>query len=529
MEVLVAPANAQHPDIVSLLRATSRRVIADFVPLKGVNIHDPQFQPWTSIGLVETLLSLSESPGLMDRVQFLLTTPLARCPEVLAFTLVKCDMNRGPTLFKLVLDALTKVFLEQSPNASVVLTQFFQIYPAGVLQSMVEYVGNERQPMRLARVLDVAQDIKALSHFLQTTNYRLAIEGAVMAAQRDFVNLSVWLQSRLQLSSPQFIMACLGFLQDRMSAPQPSLSLEVQQLFLTHLQAISSSLPAEVAAVLNKLVEKHLALTNPMVRMGGPAQAMPSQDPGTVGLRKEVKDAANSIFEQIYSEKMSIDACIAFFQNLQASANPVDREVFECMITSLFGEYRFLGQYPDKELAITANLVGVLVLHNLLHNQRLLELMQLVLDAISKDPGSNIYKFGIFALNRFRDRLREWPNYATRICQSPHFASFPEELKSYCLFSKAPPPQQRQPTVEASPAPFVAAPPGVDKVVPFITAPSNKDLVQAASEAEFLRPSPASQDQVSFVINNLSDSNVRDKAREIKLLLQPQYLEWFAH
>ncbi len=535
IELLAAPIYAQHSDVVSIIKSCTRRITLDLVPLKNVNIHDPLFQPWACIGLLESLLSLSEVPGLMDRVQTLLTTPVSRCPEILAFTLVKSDPSRGQMLYKLVLDALTKVFLEQSPNASVVLSQFFQAHPAAVLQSMAEYVGNDRAT-RLSRVLDVAQDIKALSHFLQTPNHRLAIEGAVMASQRDFVNLNVWLQTRMQTPLPAFILACLGFLQDRMFAPQASISLQVQDLFLNHLQALAASLPAEVVAILNKLVEKHISMVSntslppnvvrpPAISHG---VAPPDMQQGAPAPRKEVKDAANAFFEQIFSEKISIDQCIALFQTLQTSTNPLDHEVFDCMITNLFGEYRFLAQYPEKELMITANLVGVLVLHNLLVNQRLLELMQMVLEAISKDQGSNVYRFGLIALSRFKERLREWPNYATRICQSPNFNSFPDELKALCMISKTPIVATARTGPSEIPQPFTA-PVISEKTPSLVPAPNSKDLAQAAATDDYPRPPNAAQEQVSFVINNLSDSNIKDKAREIKSILQPQYIEWFAH
>ncbi len=64
--------------------------------------------------------------------------------------------------------------------------------------------------------------------------------------------------------------------------------------------------------------------------------------------------------------------------------------MFECMIQNLFQEYRFFPQYREKELVITANLFGVLVLQNILPDERQLELLQMVLEALKKDPNRHV-------------------------------------------------------------------------------------------------------------------------------------------
>jgi CCR4-NOT transcription complex subunit 1 len=253
-------------------------------------------------------------------------------------------------------------------------------------------------------------------------------------------------------------------------------------------------------------------------------------DSGVAPPKKEIKDAANSFFEQIYSEKISLDQCVARFRAMTASNNPADREVFDYMIHNLFVEYQYFHQYPEKELLITSNLVGILVLHNILPNDRLLELMQMVLNAVNKDPetSKNIHRFGVTALFRFKDRLQEWPNYATRLFQSAFFSSFPEELRAYIAgIIKSP----RQPNPALVPA--SSAPPGVEASHAAMMRPnSTRDFSKTTTDSTppDLPPPPSNIiSAISIMMNNLSLDNVRDKAREFQTLVPAQFHHWFAN
>ena len=54
--------------------------------------------------------------------------------------------------------------------------------------------------------------------------------------------------------------------------------------------------------------------------------------------------------------------------------------------------------------------------------------LRYVLDAVKKKPGSNMYNFGIVALDRFKHRLREYPQYCQHLATVEHFGGFPRHL-----------------------------------------------------------------------------------------------------
>lgn len=54
--------------------------------------------------------------------------------------------------------------------------------------------------------------------------------------------------------------------------------------------------------------------------------------------------------------------------------------------------------------------------------------LRFVLDAIRKPHGSNMYYFGIAALDKFKSKLKEYPKYCEHLASIPHFADFPPHL-----------------------------------------------------------------------------------------------------
>lgn len=57
--------------------------------------------------------------------------------------------------------------------------------------------------------------------------------------------------------------------------------------------------------------------------------------------------------------EVSVQQLVELLCGFKASAAPREREVFACMVHSLFDEYRFFHNYPDKELHTTGGWVCV--------------------------------------------------------------------------------------------------------------------------------------------------------------------------
>ena len=143
------------------------------------------------------------------------------------------------------------------------------------------------------------------------------------------------------------------------------------------------------------------------------------------GNAEDIEEKANSYFQKIYTSEQSIDEVIQMLKRFKNSQQQREQEIFACMIHNLFDEYRFFHKYPEKELRITGILFGTLIQHQLVQSITLGIALRYVLEALRKPPatgnnGGKMFRFGMFALEQFKPRLGEWPQYCSHVISIPH-------------------------------------------------------------------------------------------------------------
>ncbi|TRY54534.1 hypothetical protein DNTS_033400 [Danionella cerebrum] len=287
---------------------------------------------------------------------------------------------------------------------------------------------------------------------------------------------------------------------------------------------------------------------------------------------KEIDDEANSYFQRIYNHPphptMSVDEVLEMLQRFKDSNIKREREVFNCMLRNLFEEYRFFPQYPDKELHITACLFGGIIEKGLVTYMALGLALRYVLEALRKPFGSKMYYFGIAALDRFKNRLKDYPQYCQHLASIAHFLQFPHHLQEYIEYGQ----QSRDPPVkmqgsittpgslalaqaQAQSQPPKPPPPGQPSTLvttatttttvaktPTITRPAvgpKKDvppsinttnidtLLVATDQTErIVEPPENVQEKIAFIFNNLSQSNMSQKVEELKETVKEEFMPW---
>ena len=70
---------------------------------------------------------------------------------------------------------------------------------------------NERS--RLSRILDVAQDLEALSMMFNGQPFPFVIDLAILSSRRDYLNLEKWLADKIREHGEIFVAAAVKFLQ----------------------------------------------------------------------------------------------------------------------------------------------------------------------------------------------------------------------------------------------------------------------------------------------------------------------------
>lgn len=188
-----------------------------------------------------------------------------------------------------------------------------------------------------------------------------------------------------------------------------------------------------------------------------------------------------------------------------------------------------------------------------------------------------MFKFGMFALEQFKGRLHEWPQYCSHIVQIPHLkegyaglvaeienamaesqnraanannaasgAPSPKEadtkLRSSSFASTdsnsgnagKPPPETLTPSRETSSSELSAAAAAAaadpnPRVAEFGVNLGRAVSDSADEERTHEAPTDVTLDRVQFLVNNLAPANVEQKAQELKEMLEPKYFGWLGH
>lgn len=272
---------------------------------------------------------------------------------------------------------------------------------------------------------------------------------------------------------------------------------------------------------------------------------------------KEIEDEANGYFQRIYNHPphptLSIDELLDMLVRFQASPHDRDKEVLQCMVRNLLEEYRFFGQYPDRELLITAQFIGGIVERNVIQNLTQLGLaLRCILEALRKD--GKMFFFGITALDKMKTRLHTYPNYSEYLKQIQHFNEFPPHLIDYVNYgckSEVPPNKSHPvPAAVGNPAAMFRSNSVTNKLTPTPTskptpiagaiAPRNiKSIANATNintllvatadrDDKMTLPPDTVQDKTAFIFNNLSQINMVTKCEELKEIMLKEYVSWLS-
>jgi len=193
------------------------------------------------------------------------------------------------------------------------------------------------------------------------------------------------------------------------------------------------------------------------------------------------------------------------------------------MLHFLFDEYRFFqSDYPARELSLTAYLFGSLIRHQLIDYIPLGIAIRYILDALGCAPHTNLFEFGIQALNRFEFRLPEWRPLCEALSHIPQFAEARPDLAAniqHILASGGPVDGTDLQNMTLAPSNVPAPEP----------APVFTSIRPNAITGEVATPPEELSDKILFIVNNLAPSNFDVKIEEMREQFVDEYSRWFAH
>lgn len=380
-----------------------------------------------------------------------------------------------------------------------------------------------------------------------------------MAAGRDGFNLEAFLSEKLAAGGEGFAGTCLDFLNMKITTQllrqedggqKPSvMQPDAVATFLRVLRQGAGNLPKPLV---DRLEEITHACSQVFPAGGAAAGSAGPQSPSRTGAGDEwqpgqepaefpvdIEDEANSYYERIYKGELTVPELLDMLKRFKQSSDAREQQVFACMISSLFEEYKFFSRYPDKELSVTATLFGGLIQDQVVNPMPLAFAMQSVLDAVRQPADSKLFRFGVQALSQFKARLPEFPQYCMQLLQSSGLQHADPQLyevvrtaaaKAAANGSASPTSALHISTSVGLGSELQTGTPKSAQDAPPLFSALKLDTLLEHTESEPYEPPPEHiQDKILFIINNLSYGNADAKVRELKEVLREEHYRWLSN
>ena len=500
-------------------------------------------QALCSLDIMRVLLQLS-STEYYSQIRNLFLQEVERFPDILLLVLSKLRLANEPVLLEELLKLLLPRLVSPQTSPSVVLKAVWEANPNLVVRAAVDFYEREPNTITLSHLLELTQEVKdSLLVMAASNNHKFAVHFGLLASKRDFLHLEQWLKERVKNGKSDFVKCLLTYIQrsvikscenltaakdieqvlERAQFTRESLVIVFDNLMHAHVTEglLSQELQLEIVQTQKQVVDLLPEINAP--------------PPNT----EEVEEAANRYFQQVYNGAMSIDDTIDLMKTLKHSSNSKDKEIFACMIRNLFDEYRFFHKYPEKELQITGELFGAIINSNLLLGITLAVAMKYVLESIKK-PQSRLFRFGWYALAKFKARLPEWPQYLRQIVSIVTLRQEQPQFIEWCEEQLRRVPPEDQVAMESEDEGSVvttatwdgSAPAFQPQVLVADAAPFSLPSFAAPvfERVEIVQPEVQLQDQIKFILNNTSLGTIDEKGSELKEILREadRNLTWFA-
>jgi CCR4-NOT transcription complex subunit 1 len=450
--------------VILTLAANSPRNIVDFAPLiaadqvlnaETMTINIPPNLSWLCLPLYARMFELASS-GLAMEVLEVLVKAAALYPEyfVVSLSVVQDHSGVRNELLQRLLPSFTGV-QGSKPTSLIVMRRLYSTNPDLLLKLCL--IGLKRS-LKVSEVVNLENIVKSMGPMAMR---KLETEGSVeellsywcVKADRQELNLEEKLVALLE-QNPKNSRFFINFAKVHADSLRPRtmqptdgvLSIENFALLLRAAQPFPTIVPPDELKALVQIYSQFQQQNAPIHHHAATPAVVHSAAQHREGFEgselsrapvgpetEEVENLANAYFQKIYTTDISIVDVVNLLRQFKASSEKKEQEIFRCMIHNLFDEYRFFHKYPEKELQITGRLFGALIQNQLVSSITLGIALRYVLEALKKDPetgegNDKMFRFGQIALDQFRSRLPEWPQYCSHLIQIPHLSRHNQDL-----------------------------------------------------------------------------------------------------
>ena len=441
----------------------------------------------------------------------------------------------------MAIETLTTLFegflYKQQPNWDFVFDSLWRKNKEWVIEQLVS--AHARQPGELPIIFEHAVKHGWLNELIYLVN-GFGLDLVAYAHGQGFVDLTEWAANNVDRKA-EFATPLLHFLEIKSA-------LEAARAEAPALGQHPANVPMNVrtVAALLSILESYFPTTRPIPQIVDLQRQCIAVYPRLINYGEGFDDiiAANELnghtlppeantkmeehFKKMYGNEIEVREVVRIMDHYKRSRDPLEQDIFACMINSLFEEYSHFGDYPVEALATTAVLFGGLMSHKLISDLPLKVGLGMILEAIrDHKPDEHMFKFGLQALMQLYPRFREWPGFCRQLltCKS---------LQGHEAWKKATDVVREY---EEEPSLVPGGIRGGDGLTngnaddgagseqpPF--ASINVDPTPPTAGYE--DPDDDTQGKIQFMLNNVTASTITQMFQEVGHVVEARFLQWFA-
>jgi CCR4-NOT transcription complex subunit 1 len=207
------------PEIFTMCKSINRFVVSKekFVVNNATKffINSAIQSCWNSLDLIELLVEYSaNAKNQSESCRPLIELGLDQAPDLFLLAFAQFNMPWS-ALVKDLAPKLVISMITGHVHSQIVLPRVWELNPLIILSGFIlMYLADNSS---LSRILDVAQDLKALTKVLESKHFGFAIDLAALSSRREYLNLEKWMLERIRNEGDVFFRSCLDFLNEKIN------------------------------------------------------------------------------------------------------------------------------------------------------------------------------------------------------------------------------------------------------------------------------------------------------------------------
>ncbi|KAL1958253.1 hypothetical protein VTO42DRAFT_4761 [Malbranchea cinnamomea] len=240
------------------------------------------------------------------------------------------------------------------------------------------------------------------------------------------------------------------------------------------------------------------------------------------------------LFGKMYREELSLREILGLMRRYKSSRDPLEQDLFTCMVHGLIDEYHCYHEYPLEALTKTAVMFGGIINFKLISGIPLKVGLGMILDAVRDyQPHESMFKFGVEAIEQLIGRLPEWPGFCNCLLQIPTLQGTPVYKKAEDVLREQG--HSAMKSTEGGEANGTSdglslSNGNVDEAAASGGMPKFRSLhADPPLRPEIYRhPDEEVHDKILFTLNNVSEQNIKEKLKDLQAVLRDEHHQWFA-